>query len=163
MRFVRCKTTSCYEAMIITPEQAYAIVRNLREPERTLTLLAEATVAVTGKMLQQYGRFSTPLRASRRKPSNRFKLRLAWERTMTTFITPRSSWPRRAPRWASPMRRLPGSKRVAEGGMPNYPLFRDNPSMSKLRGNPEYDQFMAEFKPRWDQLADVIGAPGLNV
>lgn len=43
MRFVRCKTTSGYEAMIITPEQAYVIVRNLREPERTLTLLAAGT------------------------------------------------------------------------------------------------------------------------
>jgi hypothetical protein len=31
MCLVRCKTTSGYEAMIITPEQAYAIVRNLRE------------------------------------------------------------------------------------------------------------------------------------
>jgi integrase len=43
MHFVRCKTTSEYEAMILTPEQAYAIVRNLREPERTLTLLAAGT------------------------------------------------------------------------------------------------------------------------
>src|SRR5882762_4151756 len=40
MRFVRCKTTSGYEAMILSPEQAYAIVGNLREPERTVTLLA---------------------------------------------------------------------------------------------------------------------------
>jgi hypothetical protein len=31
MRFVRCKTTSGYEAMILTPEQAFAIVCNLRE------------------------------------------------------------------------------------------------------------------------------------
>jgi hypothetical protein len=37
MRFAR-KTTSGYEAMILTPEQAYAIVCKLREPERTLTL-----------------------------------------------------------------------------------------------------------------------------
>src|SRR5207247_5148816 len=43
MRFVRCKTTSGYEAMIVTPEQAYAIVCNLQEPERTLTLLAAGT------------------------------------------------------------------------------------------------------------------------
>lgn len=43
MRFVRCKTTSEYEAMILSPEQAYAIVRNLREPEGTLTLLAAGT------------------------------------------------------------------------------------------------------------------------
>jgi TolB-like protein/DNA-binding winged helix-turn-helix (wHTH) protein/Tfp pilus assembly protein PilF len=50
-------------------------------------------------------------------------------------------------------------RRVAGGGMPNYPLFRDNPSMKKLHGNPEYDQFMAELKLRWDQLANVIGLP----
>ena len=43
MRFVRCKTTSSYEAMIITPGQAYAIVRNLQDPERTLTLSAAGT------------------------------------------------------------------------------------------------------------------------
>jgi len=43
-------------------------------------------------------------------------------------------------------------KRVAERGMPNYPLFRDNPSMSKLHGNPEYEEFMAQLKLRWDQL-----------
>jgi hypothetical protein len=43
MPFVRCKTTSGYEAMILTPEQAYAIVCNLRELERTLTLLAAGT------------------------------------------------------------------------------------------------------------------------
>ena len=43
MRFVRCKTTCEYEAMILTPEQAYAVLLNLREPERTLTLLAAGT------------------------------------------------------------------------------------------------------------------------
>src|SRR4029077_18686878 len=43
MRFVRCKTTTDYEAMILTPEQAYAVLLNLREPERTLTLLAAGT------------------------------------------------------------------------------------------------------------------------
>jgi integrase len=36
MRFVRCRTTSTYEAMILTPEQAYAVLLNLQEPERTL-------------------------------------------------------------------------------------------------------------------------------
>jgi len=43
MRFVRCRTTSTYEAMILTPEQAYAVLLNLNEPERTLTLLAAGT------------------------------------------------------------------------------------------------------------------------
>jgi integrase len=43
MRFVRCRTTSEYEAIILSPEQAYAVLINLREPERTLTLLAAST------------------------------------------------------------------------------------------------------------------------
>ena len=43
MRFVRCKTTSSYEAMILTPQQAFAILSRLHEPERSLTLLASAT------------------------------------------------------------------------------------------------------------------------
>jgi integrase len=43
LRFVRCKTTSSYEAMILTPQQAFAILVQLQEPERTLTLLAAST------------------------------------------------------------------------------------------------------------------------
>ena len=43
MRFVRCKTTSDYEALILTPEQAYSVLLYLQEPERTLTLLAAGT------------------------------------------------------------------------------------------------------------------------
>jgi integrase len=43
MRFVRCKTTSEYEAMILSPEQAFGVMLNLPEPERTLTLLAAGT------------------------------------------------------------------------------------------------------------------------
>ena len=45
MRFVRCKTTSGYEAMILTPEQAYAVLINLQEPERTLTLAGTGLVS----------------------------------------------------------------------------------------------------------------------
>jgi integrase len=43
LRFVRCKTTSSYEAMILTPKQAFDVLMHLQEPERTLTLLASAT------------------------------------------------------------------------------------------------------------------------
>jgi hypothetical protein len=43
MRFVRCKTTSSYEAMILTPRQGFDVLMHLQEPERTLTLLASAT------------------------------------------------------------------------------------------------------------------------
>ena len=44
-------------------------------------------------------------------------------------------------------------RRTEKIGMPNYPLFHYNPGMQKLHGNPEYDQYLAEFKPRWDQFA----------
>lgn len=41
--FVRCKTQSDYEAMILTPEQAFAVLLQLPEPERTLTVLCAST------------------------------------------------------------------------------------------------------------------------
>jgi integrase len=41
--FVRCKTQSDYEAIILTPEQAFAVLLHLPEPERTLALLAAGT------------------------------------------------------------------------------------------------------------------------
>ena len=43
LRFVRCKTTSDYEAITITPRQAWEIWSRLPEPESTLTLLAAST------------------------------------------------------------------------------------------------------------------------
>lgn len=41
--FVRCKTQSEYEAVILTPEQAFAVLTHMPEPERTLALLAAGT------------------------------------------------------------------------------------------------------------------------
>jgi integrase len=43
MRFVRCRTSSGYEAIILTPEQAYATMLNLPGPVQTLTLMAAGT------------------------------------------------------------------------------------------------------------------------
>lgn len=42
---------------------------------------------------------------------------------------------------------------AADTGMPNYPLFRDNPSLRKLAGNAVYDNFMRSLKVRWEQIA----------
>lgn len=56
MRFVRCKTTSEYEAMILSPEQAYSVLLNLREPERTLTLLAAGTGLRISECLGLHGK-----------------------------------------------------------------------------------------------------------
>jgi tetratricopeptide (TPR) repeat protein len=44
----------------------------------------------------------------------------------------------------------------ADGGMPNYPLFHDNPSMRKLQGDPQYERFMSALKLRWDQIAATM-------
>jgi integrase len=43
MKWVRCKTTSDYEAIIVTPVQAFGLVESFPPLERTLTLLAAAT------------------------------------------------------------------------------------------------------------------------
>lgn len=43
MRFVRCKTTSDYIPVIVSPEQAFDILLNMKEPERTLALTDAAT------------------------------------------------------------------------------------------------------------------------
>jgi serine/threonine protein kinase/tetratricopeptide (TPR) repeat protein len=41
---------------------------------------------------------------------------------------------------------------AANTGMPNYPLFRDNPSMRKLHGKPAYEAFMQALQLRWNQI-----------
>jgi integrase len=43
LRFVRCKTTSDYEAIILTPGQTLMVLLDLQGPERTLTLMAAGT------------------------------------------------------------------------------------------------------------------------
>ena len=43
MKFIRVKTHSEYEAMIISPEEGFKILNVMPEPERTLTLLIAAT------------------------------------------------------------------------------------------------------------------------
>ena len=43
MRWVRCKTTSDYEPIILTPEQAFGLVESFPILKRTVTLLAAAT------------------------------------------------------------------------------------------------------------------------
>ena len=44
----------------------------------------------------------------------------------------------------------------ANSGMPNYPLFHDNPSMRKLHGNADYEKFMSDLRLRWDQISAQI-------
>jgi integrase len=43
LRFVRCQTQGTYEAVILTPAEAFSLLLALPEPERTLTLLTCGT------------------------------------------------------------------------------------------------------------------------
>ena len=51
MKWVRCKTTSDYEPIILTPQQAFALVAGFPILERTLTLLAAATALRVSEIL----------------------------------------------------------------------------------------------------------------
>lgn len=45
---------------------------------------------------------------------------------------------------------------ASDRGLPNLPLFRDNPSMQKLRGSPEYTAFLQQLEPRWQALIRAL-------
>lgn len=49
LKFVRCETTSSYEALIISVEETFRILQLMQQPERTLTLL----IAVTGLRISE--------------------------------------------------------------------------------------------------------------
>jgi integrase len=51
MHFVKQRTTSDYQPVVLTPQQAFAIVLQMGEPERTLTLLIAATGLRIGESL----------------------------------------------------------------------------------------------------------------
>jgi tetratricopeptide (TPR) repeat protein len=41
---------------------------------------------------------------------------------------------------------------AADTGMPNYTLFQREPHLARIRSSPEFIQFMAELKPRWEAM-----------
>jgi hypothetical protein len=41
---------------------------------------------------------------------------------------------------------------TADTGMPNYTLFERDPHLARIRSTPEFVQFMAELKPRWEAM-----------
>ncbi len=43
-------------------------------------------------------------------------------------------------------------RRTVEYGMPDYTLFDSDPLLERARHDPEFIQFMQDFKPRWDDL-----------
>jgi serine/threonine-protein kinase len=47
-------------------------------------------------------------------------------------------------------------RRTAAGGMPCYPLFRDDPHLRSLARDPRFVQFMKETQQRWEELAKKL-------
>lgn len=42
-------------------------------------------------------------------------------------------------------------RRTAEEGMPAYPMFRDDPMLKNLRGDPEYEKLLGELRRDWER------------
>jgi len=42
-------------------------------------------------------------------------------------------------------------RRASEDGFPCYPLFRSDPLLSGLRGDPEFEAFLAEHEAKWER------------
>jgi adenylate cyclase len=45
---------------------------------------------------------------------------------------------------------------AVDEGFPCYPFYRDEPSLAGLRGDPEFDAFMAGFEKRWQHYRTAV-------
>ena len=43
-------------------------------------------------------------------------------------------------------------RKAVETGWPDYPLFAHDPFLGRVRASPEFKQFMAELKPRYEAM-----------
>ncbi len=48
--------------------------------------------------------------------------------------------------------------RAAQTGFPCYPWYRVDPLLQPLRGDPEFQRFMADLKKSWDVAKDLYGS-----
>jgi tetratricopeptide (TPR) repeat protein len=51
-------------------------------------------------------------------------------------------------------------RRAAENGMPNYPLFRNDPNLRELQGDPGYEGFMAGLKQQFEANGRLVHQNG---
>jgi TolB-like protein len=51
-------------------------------------------------------------------------------------------------------------RRTAEDGMPNSPLFRNDPNLRSLQGDPGYETLMAALERQFEANARVVRVPG---
>jgi tetratricopeptide (TPR) repeat protein len=47
-------------------------------------------------------------------------------------------------------------RRTAENGMPNYPLFRNDPNLRALRGYPEYERLMTTLEQQFESHRQLV-------
>ena len=53
-------------------------------------------------------------------------------------------------------------RRTAENGMPNYPLFRNDPNLRSLQGDAAYESFMAELERQFAANAQLVGTASVS-
>jgi serine/threonine protein kinase/tetratricopeptide (TPR) repeat protein len=51
-------------------------------------------------------------------------------------------------------------RRTAENGMPNYPLFRNDPNLKSLQGDPGYEALMTRLRAQFATYTDLVRARG---
>ena len=49
-----------------------------------------------------------------------------------------------------------GLQATTDNGLPHYPLFRDDPNLQSLKGNPEYEQLLARLKTDWERRRSLV-------
>jgi serine/threonine-protein kinase len=49
-------------------------------------------------------------------------------------------------------------RRTAEGGMPNYPLFRHDPNLRSLQGDPVYEALMSRLNDQFARYTELVHA-----
>ena len=47
-------------------------------------------------------------------------------------------------------------RQTAENGMPNLPLFRNDPNLSSLQGDVEYERLMASLGTDWERRRKLV-------
>jgi hypothetical protein len=48
-------------------------------------------------------------------------------------------------------------RETADNGLPNYPLFRNDPNLKTLQGDPEYESFMTKLEAQYAEYRRLVG------